>query len=1146
MCNTFHLGNQGGAVMTFTDAQNGTVIDFRPPYDRIADLENTYLEESVLAGIIDDASASSDTALGISYVAGLLPSPAAFRHRSHRLIYACMLALHESGLKPNLQAVALRLARDGLLAEVGGRNKLAQLLDRDAFATLHLKQNAELLREAYQRRMLAAGLSGINLEKDLDTALDQAHEEIERLLLMRSTNEKLSNRSMRSLIVSILERNLGEAEQREALNKLAKDSGWNPKECRELVEIVESALDAEESRSERTQEIEQLEEYKGRTLTLSKYLPSSYANPMQKVAEWLGVPSAALLLEILVGAASCAHPETRIVVKESIGFIEPLIIYGGLVTESGQRKSPTVNAVFDAIKQLQAEEEERFRLDSQEYELEQKEWADNCPGKDSPDFRAWQDEQPTPPPPLRELYLDIATVEAIDKLKGQQPDTAFVLLKDELSGLFGSYGAYKNGKGEDREAILSGWNGRGRKKNLKGGERVSTLYDAMSIFGAIQDSKLQQMMGSFDDDQGDWGRFLWALIPLKALRLPESDTTFQLAFLKSLFERVRSLSPQKYRFAFDAQRLYEDFHWKLEQRRVAHPQRGMRAAIAKMEGYCARLALALHLIWEVEAGQGSAPYIPKERVQQAIRLTEFFFSQVTLIHSEGAAALGEGGLTPRLSAILGKLKQFGEITARKLQASVSWLRKVTPDKLRQDLIELAKLGYGTIQGKGNRLKLVCDQTADTADRSADKTADTEDSLKPLNLREFQELNQLTADTADIDSIDSSSSIGSSNQGDSNHSNLNQQYQQISSPHLNQDSSSLSLADIKSAGISADGSTSAHNPNDDPPPDDSDNCRQHDGGTVPPAIIFDEPASHAGMDDNGDASDSGSPLGSPVTPAYSPSVRGESTLSPEHSSQGDGGWGFEVIAESVIANAAATEPAGNVGGVPLTTLEIAQWHDRMNACQTLDDATDFYMALETLPLLQRNQFESSVSDKRWTWLFNLPEVLELKSSEPEPVSEVKHPEFLDLLVASEQGEVEPEPQSTLEELKAMLLACNTLTALNQIKRMHKKTIGKAYRSMTEKEQSQIDAIAALAVPQKVYKYVGDEIRQGTERLMPGTLVYLDPHTPVRASDQSAPVWALNGMANGWTRPIDVSFSMLKEIAKAFLPSNNSEQQQMGLL
>ncbi len=811
--------------MAFAEERNGTMIDFRPAYDRIVELENTYLEESVLAGIMVDAGAEDgDQALGMHHIVALLPTSAVFQHRSHRLIYACCLSLHKSGLKPNLQTVALRLAGDGLLEEVGGRLKLAQLLDRDAFASLHLKQNAGLLREAWQRRRLAEGLNGINKEKDLDTALAKALSEIERVQQMRSPDARLSNQSMQTLITSILERNLGEADQRESLNNLALDSRCHPKEVRELVELVESELDQEESRSERTREIEQLEEYKGRTLNLGRYLPSSYANPMQKVAEWLGVPSAALLLEFLVGVASSAHPETRVIVKESIGFIEPLIIYGGLVTESGQRKSPTINAVFDAIKQLQFEEEERFRTDSIEYEREQKDWTNTCPGKDSPDYQAWLDEQPTPPSPLREFYLDIATVEAIDKLKGQQPYTAFVLLKDELSGLFGSYGAYKNGRGEDREAILSGWNGRGRKKNLKGGERVSTLYDAMSIFGAIQDSKLQQQMGSFDDDQGDWGRFLWALIPLQALRLPESDTTFQLAFLKSLFERIRALSPQKYRFAFDAQRLYEDFHWKLEQRRVAHPQRGMRAALAKMEGYCARLALALHLIWEVEAGQVPAPYIPRERVQQAIRLTEFFLSQVTLIHSEGSAALGEGGLTPRISAILGKLKQFGELTARKLQASISWLRKVTPDKLRQDLIELAKLGYGTIQGKGNRLKLVRNQTADTADRSADQTADSSIVSEMLDIREFQDLEQSSADTVDIVAgvVDGGEV---SQPGEAFSSSLtDQQHQHISSPSSNPELSTTLAVDRVSADISTVDNTAPL-----PESDDSGGSYQDDAG-----------------------------------------------------------------------------------------------------------------------------------------------------------------------------------------------------------------------------------------------------------------------------------------------------------------------------
>jgi len=1083
--------------MVKADAQNGTVVDFRPAFDRIADLEHTHLEESVLAGIITDASAEAeDKALGMDYVAALLPTTAAFCHSSHRLIYACCLNLHKEGLKPNLQAVALRLAKDRLLEDAGGRTKLAQLMDRDAFAVFNLKQNASFLAEAYQRRSLVDGLNGINKEKDFDTALEKALSEIERVRQMRSPDLRamLSAQSMRTLIIKTLERNLGEAELREVFNSLALDSRWNPKEVRELVELVELELDAEESSSDRTQEIEQLEEYKGRTLTLGRYLPSSYANPMQKVAEWLGVPSAALLLEVLVGTASSAHPETRIVVKESIGFVEPLIIYGGLVTESGQRKSPTINAVFDAIKQLQAEEEERFRLDSTEYEREQKEWANNCPGKDSPEFRAWQDEQPTPPPPCRELYLDIATVEAIDKLKGQQPDTAFVLLKDELSGLFGSYGAYKNGKGEDREAILSGWNGRGRKKNLKGGERVSTLYDAMSIFGAIQDSKLQQMMGSFDDDQGDWGRFLWSLIPLKALRLPESDTTFQLAFLKSLFERIRALSPQKYRFAFDAQRLYEDFHWKLEQRRVAHPQRGMRAALAKMEGYCARLALALHLIWEVEAGRAPAPYIPRERVQQAIQLTEFFLSQVTLIHSEGSAALGEGGLTPRISAILGKLKQFGELSARKLQASISWLRKVTPDKLRQDLMELAKLGYGTIQGKGNRLKLVLNKTADTADATADKTADTDDMSQPLDLRKFQPKNQLTVDT-----VDSSLNLSSDEQpsdeirspsGETSAGNPNsyQHHQHISSLDSNPASVSVSGADMVATVISADEILS--NPSND--------SRKEDG----------------------DDSDDDPPGGSPVATTYS--------------LQGDGDGGNDVTDSSATANSGTSDPDGNDGGEQLNALEIASWHSRMNACQTLDDATDFCTALDALVPSQRHQFDSSVPKERWAWLFNLPEVLE-----PQLVENESEPELL---------EPEPVDEPTLDELKALLLACDSLVTLNSLKRSHRKTIATAYRSMSEKEQAHIDAIAALAVPYKVFKYLGDEIRLGSEQLHKGTLVYLEPKAQVRSSTRSAPVWAINGVTSGWLRPIEVSLSLLREVVKAGLPKTNQQDsgQQLGLI
>nr|MDJ0595219.1 DUF3987 domain-containing protein [Pleurocapsa sp. MO_226.B13] len=543
---------------------------------------------------------------------------------------------------------------------------------------------------------------------------------------------------IRELLLSILQQNLSASAQTEAINSLSASWGWSVRELRTLLEQIETDLERKENRSEHQQQLQQLTTYKQSSLNLDLYLPESIAKPITKVANWMEAPTAAYLVVLLSAIASCCDPRTRIIVKESIGFIEPAIIYGGIVTESGQRKSPILNTILDGVKQLQAEEEERYRAAKADYDGEYQAWQRQ---KDTLTDAEWKDREPTAPKPLKEFFIDKTTIEAIDRIKGEQPDTAFLWIKDELSGLFSSYGAYKKGKGDDRESVLSSWNGRGIKKNLKGGERVFVPYDAMSIIGAIQDTTLQRLMGDLDDAQGEWGRFLWALIPLKALRLPEQDTKFQLAFLKSLYQDIRQLEPQQYRFDAEAQHLYDNFHWQLEQRRVVHPQPGMRAAISKMEGYTARLALVLHLIWELEAGNATPSLsIPSARVEAAIALAEFFLSQVTLIHSEGCAAKGMGGLTPRLNAILNKLEQFGELTARKLQSAISWLRKEKPDKIRQDLIELAKLGYGKLVGTGNRLKLVL-----SVDRDADRRVDRPIYPEPRNSSGIEPPNQPTVE-----------------------------------------------------------------------------------------------------------------------------------------------------------------------------------------------------------------------------------------------------------------------------------------------------------------------------------------------------------------------------------------------------------------
>ena len=62
----------------------------------------------------------------------------------------------------------------------------------------------------------------------------------------------------------------------------------------------------------------------------------------------------------------------------------------------------------------------------------------------------WKDSEPHPPSPPREFFIDKTTIEAIDKIKSQQPNTGLIWLKDELSGLFNGYNAYKKGKGIEK------------------------------------------------------------------------------------------------------------------------------------------------------------------------------------------------------------------------------------------------------------------------------------------------------------------------------------------------------------------------------------------------------------------------------------------------------------------------------------------------------------------------------------------------------------------------------------------------------------------------------------------------------------------------------------------------------------------------
>jgi len=463
-------------------------------------------------------------------------------------------------------------------------------------------------------------------------------------------------------------------------------------------EILEEA-DREEQRLDRKADLEKLVEISNRRLTLEKYLHPNLAEPIKKVSAWMGVDSEAVLTHLLPIAAGLINPNSRIVVKKCTNFVEPCLLYSAVIAETGSRKTPLLNIPKAPLVKLQAEEDARYKaeLDAYQKEIE----AYNHRPKENKD-----DAPPVPPHPPREFYVDNITVESLDEIKGFQPNKAFTMIKDELSGLFASHGAYKGGRGSDKESFLSGWGGGGVKKNRRSKDsRVSLARDSLSITGGIQPDKLRALFGDFTDAQGEWARFLWYQMPMRPYKIPRHDAAYSLGdLLESIYRKLDSLPELEFYFSKDGQKFYDDWYDKRYEQTRNETKPGLKAAMAKMPGQAARLIGVLHVLNGVSS---QTPEVQEEisltTVRAGCHLAQFYLGQVTMLQGDGDALHGE--LTPVLKSLLEKVNELGSLTARQAQSAVWGLRSSTSDKIRQLFKELAAMDLADVQGAGSRLTL---------------------------------------------------------------------------------------------------------------------------------------------------------------------------------------------------------------------------------------------------------------------------------------------------------------------------------------------------------------------------------------------------------------------------------------------------------
>ncbi len=468
----------------------------------------------------------------------------------------------------------------------------------------------------------------------------------------------------------------------------SEEFGRHPNAIRPLVNAIRKELELEHSRSERVKEVERLLKFQNYQLRLIDYIPS--LSPLGRVAEWMGTTEVAMLTTLLAVAASLLKVGTQLELIEATGFYALPILYTGIVAESGSGKSPGQKTILKPLFRLQSEAE-------QDYQDALEEWEAKCKAaKESGVI-------PPPKPTPREYFTTDATREAVVQIQASQPNYGFLGWFDELSGLIHGQNQYRNGRGTDKEALLSGRDGSAQKVNRSGGKRLFVEQSAYSITGSTQPDTLRSLMGDFSDPSGQWARFLWCVMPTRSSPFPNDAISYDVSeMLYGIYKQLQAFIPKTYRLSEDALYLYKDWYNQLDHLRLVEPRQGIRAVYQKMKGDVGVLTLLLHCINAAAQGQHPADLVSAGTIKAAIQLSKFYLGQVKLIYSEGDAANGE--LSDIHTKLIALSQRVGWLSAKTAKNYIWAFRKCSMDEIRSHFRELTAMGKGNTRGDGNKLE----------------------------------------------------------------------------------------------------------------------------------------------------------------------------------------------------------------------------------------------------------------------------------------------------------------------------------------------------------------------------------------------------------------------------------------------------------
>ncbi|WP_414529379.1 DUF3987 domain-containing protein [Nodularia chucula] len=496
-------------------------------------------------------------------------------------------------------------------------------------------------------------------------------------------------------VTKILQSGLIDYEETQKLEEVASIPGIAKPAFKQLVSSIRSQI--HDVQPEDEIRLDNLINWHNAQLDFDRALPSM-ATDLKHDANILNIEPIVIWQPLLAAVMSLAGKRVKLNVES---HNVPAIAWTATVLESGGGKSRADNLVLTPLKQKQIEARKQFE---QEVEAHQ-------------NWKGTETEEAPPKPVERKYTFEVATIQAVIKRLSEQKENGVIWARDELAGLFKSFGQFGKGvENEGLECLLKLWDGSpAQVDRVFQGDGFMVEETALSLTGGIQPGVFRKIFRDPDDSQGMLARFLvanpQALMPKRVkgyCHLSEK--------LPHLYDWLEHCQTGIIKLSSAADNYYTKLCEIIGQQAWSTTQPAIRAWMFKLPTQLLRIALALHLIECYHDSNRDYWHLQKDTLERAVLFAQYYRSAFNVLQETTTE-------NEDISSILLKIwdaaitKHQDGISTRDAYRSIKAIQNLAKQAFRDvsayttELFgRLEQMGKGQIIKLGRQIKFVANLT----------------------------------------------------------------------------------------------------------------------------------------------------------------------------------------------------------------------------------------------------------------------------------------------------------------------------------------------------------------------------------------------------------------------------------------------------